>query len=140
MIYGRAPVGITAHLRGLSGRARGVMLCIVCRWRWDELECFPSVDALADETGHSRRSIQTALRELERAELIVTTPGGGRGNATTIKPGKGALGSAFSGVEKALPRAPIAEKKALCRDTRRGASSAGERDGDGRQRGHRGAR
>ena len=60
-----------------------VMLALSDHAHDDGTRCYPGVDYLAWKTGYERRSVQRALRGLERAHLIQTVSGerGGRGRA-----------------------------------------------------------
>lgn len=59
--------------------ARAVLLVIA--WHADEhgAEAYPSLETLADESGVSRRTVMSAIDELERAGEIAVSKGRGRG-------------------------------------------------------------
>ena len=60
-----------------SYRARLVLYALACHAPDETQECFPSVAALEEETGLSRRGVFRALAELEEAGLLVRWSGRG---------------------------------------------------------------
>jgi hypothetical protein len=58
-------------------------------------ECHPSVRSLTRRTGLARRTIQAALHDLERLDLIRLRPGSGRTKTSSYLLRKGAAGAPF---------------------------------------------
>ena len=66
-----------------SYRARLVLYALACHAPDETQECFPSVAALEEETGLSRRGVFRALAELEEAGLLVRWSGRGQCSVNT---------------------------------------------------------
>lgn len=72
--------------------------------------CYISIDLLADETGHSRRTVQRALRDLEQVGWINITRGGGRSRRSEYGP------SSPEKTPRATPLAAAAEAPPTTRE------------------------
>lgn len=66
-----AGLSLGGHLAGLSGRAVHVLFAILARYNFAHAAAWPSMNDLMARTGLSKDSVQRAIKDLEKAHLLV---------------------------------------------------------------------
>ena len=73
--YTQLPNALLEFAPKLHLKARHIaVIAAILYWKWDDRDPYPSIHTIASASGTSNRTVQRALRELERWHLLIIRP------------------------------------------------------------------